>query len=99
MENNFGEFIKKLREEKGLLQREVCSLLEIDTPLLSKIERGERKAKKEQIYKFAQVLKTDPNLLVIEWLASEVYELVKNEECAEKVLKVVNEKIKVNRNG
>ncbi|MBS1539517.1 MAG: helix-turn-helix transcriptional regulator [Bacteroidetes bacterium] len=49
MANQFGERLKQLREQNNLLQRQVASLLEIDTPMLSKIERGERKAKKEQV--------------------------------------------------
>lgn len=41
----FGKKIKELREEHGLLQRQLSAALEIDTPMYSKIERGERKAK------------------------------------------------------
>lgn len=43
---NFGEHIKQLREQNQLLQRQVASVLEIDTAMLSKIERGERRAKR-----------------------------------------------------
>jgi len=57
MENQFGERIKHLRESQNLLQRQVASLLEIDTPMLSKMERGERKAKKEQVIHFAKIFK------------------------------------------
>ena len=46
---NFGEHIKQLREQNQLLQRQVASILEIDTAMLSKIERGERRAKREYI--------------------------------------------------
>jgi transcriptional regulator with XRE-family HTH domain len=40
--NQFGEYIKQLRESNSLLQRQVANLLEMDTPMFSKIERGER---------------------------------------------------------
>ena len=43
---HFGERIKELRESQGLLQRQLAAKLEIDTPMFSKIERGERKAKR-----------------------------------------------------
>ena len=36
-----GERIKELREQHGVLQRQLAALLEIDTPMFSKIERGE----------------------------------------------------------
>ena len=37
----FGKKIKELWEERGLLQRHMCVAIEIDTPMYSKIERGE----------------------------------------------------------
>ncbi|MBX2913239.1 MAG: helix-turn-helix transcriptional regulator, partial [Cyclobacteriaceae bacterium] len=40
---HFGERIRELRESQGLLQRQLAANLEIDTPMFSKIERGDRK--------------------------------------------------------
>lgn len=37
----FGNKIKELRDEQGLLQRQLAAFLEIDTPMFSKIERGD----------------------------------------------------------
>ena len=39
-----GKRIKELREEQGL---QLAAILEIDTPMFSKIERGDRRAKRE----------------------------------------------------
>lgn len=94
MENQFGNRIKVLRESKELLQRQVASLLEIDTPMLSKIERGERKAKKEQVKQFAEIYKTDKEELLTLWLADQVYDLVKNEDFGSDALKVAEEQFK-----
>ncbi|MDA3865553.1 MAG: helix-turn-helix transcriptional regulator [Salinivirgaceae bacterium] len=77
-----GKRIKELREEKGLVQRQLAAELEIDTPMYSKIERGERRAKREQVYKLAELLKTESKELLTLWLAGQVYELVKDEEFA-----------------
>ena len=78
----FGNRIRELRESKGLLQRQLAASLEIDTPMYSKIERGERKAKREQVAVIAQILGTEyPNLFTL-WLADHIFELVKNEEHA-----------------
>ena len=35
----FGKKIRELRDEQGVLQRQLAALLEIDTPMFSKIER------------------------------------------------------------
>ena len=41
----FGNKIKELRDENGILQRQLAALLEIDTPMFSKIEHGDRSVK------------------------------------------------------
>ena len=50
----FGKKIRELRDENGVLQRQLAALLEIDTPMFSKIERGDRRAKREQVKKLAE---------------------------------------------
>ena len=44
-----GQKTKELRDTHGVLQRQLASLLEIDTPMFSKIERGDRRAKRTQV--------------------------------------------------
>lgn len=89
-----GKRIRELREEKELLQRQLAASLEIDTPMYSKIERGERKAKREQVLKLADLLNTDSEELLTLWLAGQVYELVKDEDNAQKTLNLVISKLK-----
>jgi transcriptional regulator with XRE-family HTH domain len=84
----FGERIKELRESKELLQRQLAASLEIDTPMFSKIERGARRAKREQVLKLAELFQTDVNELLTVWLADQVYDIVKDEETAVGALKV-----------
>lgn len=94
MANQFGTKIKELREANGLLQRQVASQLEIDTPMLSKIERGERKAKKEQVLQFAKLYKADNNELLTLWLADQLYNVIEGEPMADEALKSVTKKLK-----
>ncbi len=94
MANQFGNKIKELREANGLLQRQVASQLEIDTPMLSKIERGERKAKKEQVEQFAKLYKADNKDLLTLWLADQVYDVIEGEALADEALKNVTNKLK-----
>ena len=86
---NLGKRIKELREEKKMLQRQLAASLEIDTPMFSKIERGERRAKREQVLKLAELLDTDPNELLTLWLSDQLNELVKDEDNAEGALNLV----------
>ena len=91
---SFGQRIKELRESKKLLQRQLAASLEIDTPMFSKIERGERRAKREQVLKLAELLQTDNNELLTVWLADQVCEIVKNEHTAFGALKVAETTLK-----
>ena len=73
----FGNKIKELRDEQGLLQRQLAAVLEIDTPMFSKIERGDRRAKREQVIKLAELLHQDENEMLTLWLADKVLDVVK----------------------
>ncbi|MCK3686166.1 helix-turn-helix transcriptional regulator [Maribellus sp. YY47] len=88
-----GKRIRELREEKALLQRQLAAELEIDTPMFSKIERGERKAKREQVIQLAELLEVDKDELLTFWLAGQVYELIKDEETAMKALQFVEQNL------
>jgi len=92
--NQFGERIRELREQKNLLLRQIAHQLDIDTPMLSKIERGERRAKKEQVSIFASIFSVKENELLSLWLADQVYEVVKDEGVALKAIQVAEEEIK-----
>ncbi|MEY8588050.1 helix-turn-helix domain-containing protein [Phocaeicola sartorii] len=74
-----GNKIKELREEHGVLQKQLAALLEIDTPMFSKIERGNRYAKRTQVIQLAEYFKIDKNELLTLWLADKILDVVENE--------------------
>jgi transcriptional regulator with XRE-family HTH domain len=86
----FGEHIKQLRELNHLLQRQLANALDMDTAMLSKIERGERRAKREHIPILASQLKTNEKELFTLWFADQVYDILKEEENGIEILKVVS---------
>jgi transcriptional regulator with XRE-family HTH domain len=94
---SFGQRIKELRESKELLQRQLAASLEIDTPMFSKIERGERRAKREQVLKLAILLQTDTDELLTVWLADQIYDIVKDENTAESALRVAESTLKYSK--
>ena len=72
----FGKKIKELREEHGMVQRKLAAALDIDTPMYSKIERGERKAKRSHIPIMARLLEIEEKELLTIWLADKVLDTV-----------------------
>jgi transcriptional regulator with XRE-family HTH domain len=66
----FGEYIRKVREERDLPLRKVAAALDIDTSILSKIERNERVATKEMIPILAEILDKPEKEIEIEFIQS-----------------------------
>lgn len=98
MNSQFGTKIRTLREEQNMLLRQLAPLLDMDTAQLSKIERGERNAKKETVLKLADILKVNLDELVTLWLADQIYDVVKDEENALKAMMVAEEKVEYLKN-
>lgn len=94
MNSQFGNRIRALREEQNLLLRQVASLLEMDTAQLSKIERGERQAKKETVLRISKLLKVTENELITLWLADQICYVVKDEENALQAMMVAEDSVK-----
>lgn len=89
-----GDKIKELREEHGVLQRQLAALLEIDTPMFSKIDRDDRYAKRAQVIQLADYFKIDKNELLTLWLADKVLNAIKGEdELKREAIEVAQERI------
>jgi transcriptional regulator with XRE-family HTH domain len=98
----FGDIIKNEREGKGLILRQVASVLDIDQAIISKFERGERKPTKEQVEKFAEFYNLDKNKLITSWLSDQIANTILYEDNIGEVLKVAEEKalyLKTIQNG
>ncbi len=74
-----GNKIRSLRDEQGILQRQVAAYLEIDTPMFSKIERGDRRAKRSQVTKLAEYFHLEDKELLTLWLADRILDAIEGE--------------------
>lgn len=93
MSTIFGNKIKTLREEKQIPQRQLASVLEIDTATYCKIEKGDRRAKREQVLLLADFLKIDSKILLRLWSADKVYDIIAEEDEATQIMNIVAENI------
>ncbi len=89
-----GQKLRDLREEKGLLLRQVAAELEVDTAYISKMERGEKNIKKDYIIQLASIYGYDETELIALWLADIVFYTVKNETTALQALDIAVEHLK-----
>jgi len=90
---DFGATIRKLREENKLPLRVVSAYLDIDQAILSKIERGQRKAAKELVSKLAVYFNVNKVDLMLAWLSDKILYEVEDEELALEALKLAEEKL------
>lgn len=95
MVNHLGQKIRELRESQNLLLRQVAAKLEVDTALMSKIERGDRNASKQQVIEIAKFLKANEEELLTLWLADKIEStIVEEPTIAYQAMKIANKKLK-----
>lgn len=87
----FSQRIKLAREEKGLLQKQLASALQIDVPMYSRIERGKRKAKREQVIRLSRIFNIEQDELLSLWIADKIRSVIDGEkDIATKALSIIN---------
>ncbi len=92
---DLGQKIRELREKQNLLLRQVAAHLEVDTALMSKIERGDRNASKNQVIEIAKFLKANEDELLTLWLADKLENVVGDEkDLAPDALNILKKKLK-----
>ena len=92
--NSFGEKIRKLREEMHLPLRVLSAYLDIDQAILSKIERGKRRAARTIIVKLAAYFDFPEDDLTIAWLSDKIGYEVADEELALQALQLAEKEIR-----
>lgn len=90
---NLGAKLREIRESRELSLRKVAGLIKVDTGVLSKMERGERKISVEVIKKLAKLYKHDENELMVLYLSDKILNEVGENTLALKALKVAEEKL------
>ena len=70
--NSFGEYLRNRREQLGLPLRKVAAELDIDTSILSKIERGERVATKEMLPTLVRTLEVQDKEIEVEFIKTSI---------------------------
>lgn len=75
-----GTKIRELREENDILLRQLAAQLEMDTAMLSKMERGDRFFKKENIIAVAKIFNQNSKDLLVLWLADKIVKTVEEDD-------------------
>lgn len=87
----FAQRIKTAREEKGLLQKQLASALNIDVPMYCRIEHGYRQAKREQVIQLSRIFNIEQDELLSLWIADRISSVISGEkDIALKALNIIN---------
>lgn len=74
----FGEYIRRLREDNGLPLRKVAAALDIDTSILNKIEKNERRATIEMIPILAESLDKAEKEVELQFLLKVIHDALED---------------------
>jgi transcriptional regulator with XRE-family HTH domain len=94
-QKTFGQTIRKHREAKGLLLRQLAAALDVDTAFISKMERNEKRATKIHVEKLSLVLNIPVDELLTIWLSDKLLITLDQEPAAHNALKLTEKRLKI----
>jgi len=89
-----GRKIKELRESSGMFQRQLAAILEIGDGYVSKVENDQKAIKREHLKTISETFNFSFEELEALWIATKIYDIVKNEKEGLNALKAAEEQIK-----
>lgn len=94
MKSTFGEYIKKLRKEKGFTLTQLAAKLNLDSANLSKIENNKREFDEKRLKKLAIIFSLDLNNLRDEYFGDQFAKKMYEYNCSKNALIVAEKKIR-----
>lgn len=98
MKAMFGEYIRKLRTDKGLTLTQLAAQLELDSANLCRIENGKREFDEKRLDKLATALNLDMEKLKTEYFSDLFAKKMYEYNCSTETLVVTGEKVNYLKN-
>lgn len=89
-----GDKIRELREKNNVLLRQLAAQLDMDTAMLSKMERGDRFFRKEDIFALAKIFEEPEQELLTLWLADKILKTIQEEAYKQQALQLALKTLK-----
>jgi HTH-type transcriptional regulator, competence development regulator len=90
---NLGNYLRALRKERDLTLHQVAIGVDVDSPLLSKLERSERLPTTEQIKRLSAFFNLNENELLAKVAAERIIKEYGLGEVTQQALKMVQEQL------
>lgn len=92
--DNFGDYIRQLREQAKMPLRKLAALLDIDQSTLSKLERGERPVGRKMLPIIAQTFNVDEKKLIVNFMSKQIANQLAGEVYSKEILIATEKEIK-----
>ena len=93
MKESFGEYIRKLRNEKGLTLTQLAARLDLDSANLSKIENGKREFDEKRLEKLSEIFELDFLNLKKEFYSEMIARKIYSVDCPCDTLHLAEQKV------
>jgi len=93
MKESFGEYVRKLRTERGLTLTQLGAQLEMDSANLSKIETGKREFDDRKLAKLSKIFDLDHETVKKEFFSERIAKELYKYNCSEEALLLAEQKI------
>ena len=93
LNSELGRYLRELRKDKGQTLHQVSVVTDIDSPLLSKLERGERLPTDDQIKKLAKYYKVAETNLKVKATAERIIKEYGVNDTTYEAVRMVEEQI------
>lgn len=90
----FASLISEARKAKGISQKELASQLQIDSSLVTRMEKGERLPVRSQVVQMAAILGLSEKRLLIAWLSEKIVRELEHEPLAKEILMAAEEQVR-----
>ncbi|MCZ4693310.1 XRE family transcriptional regulator [Ancylomarina euxinus] len=94
MKITFGEYIRKLRNEKELTLTQLAALLGLDSANLSKIENGKRDFDEKRLIILSEIFNIREDVIRQEYIGDIIAKTLYENNCNEAIFTMVKEKVK-----
>ncbi len=94
----FGEYIRKLRVEKGFNQTQLAAKIGLDSGGLSKIETGKKDLKEDKLTLLAEVFEVSIEEIKTQYFSEKFAQDCFKYKCPETVFQLAEQKVKYIKN-
>jgi transcriptional regulator with XRE-family HTH domain len=94
MKESFGEYVRKLRTDRGMTLTQLAARLNMDSANLSKIETGKRDFDERKLERLSKIFKLNLENVKVEFFSEKIAKDLFKYKCSGETLLLAEQKVK-----